>query len=1056
MAQQAVDYLEREHERIKTVERRDAAQVVHAWSSPGQGPSPEAMERVNQAIAKARRLFEEEQRGTAPQATEPAANQQAPPEQGQQPEVAPGQATGQAGTVEHQPETKAAAEVLSQASTTKGEPDMSRRENYENLMRLLAGGNYSRVEPPGFYPLEVERFEGGPHVSLYRIEGQREYPATGQEAPPLPHPVGTQLVFRVEGEEAKPVCSLSSVDGTEEMCTEDEEGHWRGRVALRPERQKNLDRRAALWWQDLRQNGYFEHADAIAMERAQKRAAMGAREAAHPASAPTQAPDQAEATEPAAKRQAPPKQGQQPEVSPMQAAGQAAAVEHQPEAKAEAAEEARAGERPKNTYTVRVVEQCRLWGDVTVQAASQAEAEELAGENFVPSWEDSAVEGRETRVLTENGVPVEFDWDGFEQTDVQNPYRKVREHGQEAAEAQCPATDPGQASKLETDAPAMEPHADFRMEYLGAGDWRFTPLTPKAREFTYGEGVNERFERWDAAGVVFEHEEADEFLRKLERDGWRVETPGHGPSATPQQAHQPAPGPYRYQRGKDGCDETWDIYGPDSKHLVSIPFWDDAAGAEAEARLIVNSLNVYSGEVHAERQTQAELPGMAVTTSVGELLAALGGNPERGPEQNPVPEGGQEEARAKPAREAHQEGNPTAAPVQAAGESLMKLTEDEFVTRYPLVRNHINQVAVWTYDDGQGCMFETHGPESEFVMRQDPRRVWTLLDAGDGEYIQSGLHLVNRLGHFVSTEQVPEGVSVEVDVSTPRKPDLTVQGGTTAGEQGPIFACAFCDTPTPLDDMLNCPPPGMCTERYVRQPCFEQEPKTYTVSVLQTRRTTSEMEISAYCREDAEMLAEDRFFDFDDWMSGRIQVSATAWEKGQVKPHFVGRDELTKGEGPTLGPHHRETIREVVDYLWEDERADYADNPSRDHIYTRLTALRELCGLEDLGPEVATQQQTEAEAPAKEHEREPTDRDSGGKTTQHRFSSGAVRGYLWDNGPDQEATLTVGRVYQSGEGWQWSQSFRARDAEDLVKVTQDAGHALGKDQAKDRDEEREL
>jgi hypothetical protein len=79
----------------------------------------------------------------------------------------------------------------------------------------------------------------------------------------------------------------------------------------------------------------------------------------------------------------------------------------------------------KNTYAVRVVEQCRLWGVVQVHATHQEEAEQLAAENFVPNWEDSDVEERWVTVLTENGVPVKPDWEAWERDD-KNPYRKVQ------------------------------------------------------------------------------------------------------------------------------------------------------------------------------------------------------------------------------------------------------------------------------------------------------------------------------------------------------------------------------------------------------------------------------------------------------------------------------------------------------------------------------------------------------------------------------------------------------------------------------------------------------
>jgi hypothetical protein len=46
-------------------------------------------------------------------------------------------------------------------------------------------------------------------------------------------------------------------------------------------------------------------------------------------------------------------------------------------------------------------------------------------------------------------------------------------------------------------------------------------------------------------------------------------------------------GPYWYQRGVDGCDETWDVYAASNQRpLVSIGFWEDEARAEGIALLI--------------------------------------------------------------------------------------------------------------------------------------------------------------------------------------------------------------------------------------------------------------------------------------------------------------------------------------------------------------------------------------------------------------------------------------------------------------------------------------
>jgi hypothetical protein len=62
-------------------------------------------------------------------------------------------------------------------------------------------------------------------------------------------------------------------------------------------------------------------------------------------------------------------------------------------------------------------------------------------------------------------------------------------------------------------------------------------------------------------------------------------------------------GPYYYTRDKNGCDDTWDIYGPGDEFLATIPFWDEPDTAEwvrrteATARLIVAALTAYKATV---------------------------------------------------------------------------------------------------------------------------------------------------------------------------------------------------------------------------------------------------------------------------------------------------------------------------------------------------------------------------------------------------------------------------------------------------------------------------
>jgi len=98
--------------------------------------------------------------------------------------------------------------------------------------------------------------------------------------------------------------------------------------------------------------------------------------------------------------------------------------------------------------------------------------------------------------------------------------------------------------------------------------------------------------------------------------------------------------------------------------------------------------------------------------------------------------------------------------------TYIELTEDQFDDQYPLVANHLNPTASWGFSDTGGCLFETYGPELDFVRQQDPANIWTLIDGDDGDMVLvSGYHLVNRVGYLISTIPVPPGTSIEVRIT---------------------------------------------------------------------------------------------------------------------------------------------------------------------------------------------------------------------------------------------------------------------------------------------------
>lgn len=80
------------------------------------------------------------------------------------------------------------------------------------------------------------------------------------------------------------------------------------------------------------------------------------------------------------------------------------------------------------------------------------------------------------------------------------------------------------------------------------------------------------------------------------------------------------------------------------------------------------------------------------------------------------------------------------------------ITEDEFVTKYTPIKNHLDNSA--SHD---GCMFETYGEELEYInsiRNTEPKRVFTIIDNNDGwTGICAGYHWVNRVGYLITEEE---------------------------------------------------------------------------------------------------------------------------------------------------------------------------------------------------------------------------------------------------------------------------------------------------------------
>ena len=80
---------------------------------------------------------------------------------------------------------------------------------------------------------------------------------------------------------------------------------------------------------------------------------------------------------------------------------------------------------------------------------------------------------------------------------------------------------------------------------------------------------------------------------------------------------------------------------------------------------------------------------------------------------------------------------------------MARILARTFWEKFKPIQNHLRENASL-----DGCMFETYGPELEFILSKIPdQTVWTFLDCGT---IGSGYHFVNRMGYLITTKKAPE------------------------------------------------------------------------------------------------------------------------------------------------------------------------------------------------------------------------------------------------------------------------------------------------------------
>jgi hypothetical protein len=90
---------------------------------------------------------------------------------------------------------------------------------------------------------------------------------------------------------------------------------------------------------------------------------------------------------------------------------------------------------------------------------------------------------------------------------------------------------------------------------------------------------------------------------------------------------------------------------------------------------------------------------------------------------------------------------------------MKQITENEFYENFTPVENHLDNNASW-----DNCMFETYGEEEDYVREQDNNNIWTIVEGdNDTMFIESGFHIVNRMGYLITKEKWGEETTVIIE-----------------------------------------------------------------------------------------------------------------------------------------------------------------------------------------------------------------------------------------------------------------------------------------------------
>jgi hypothetical protein len=94
---------------------------------------------------------------------------------------------------------------------------------------------------------------------------------------------------------------------------------------------------------------------------------------------------------------------------------------------------------------------------------------------------------------------------------------------------------------------------------------------------------------------------------------------------------------------------------------------------------------------------------------------------------------------------------------------------EEWELHFKPIKNHLDLTGNASFD---GIMFETYEHEYDYVAAiggQNPNKIWTLVDAEDGEtIIINGWAFVNRIGYFITEVPYDDRLDIVVYLDSDR------------------------------------------------------------------------------------------------------------------------------------------------------------------------------------------------------------------------------------------------------------------------------------------------